>query len=177
MRTFSSRRKPAFLLPPGSCDAHCHVFGPASVFPYAPGRRYTPEDAPKEELAALHAHLGIERTGRLVQENEFRLQHHGAGDGDALALAAGELMRIAVLRLRIEADLLQRRPDTSVALIGVHARALDQQALLDDLPDGQPRRQGAVGILEDHLHLFAQRTHALGVEGLDARAGISDRAL
>ncbi|MGB9327193.1 MAG: hypothetical protein WCB47_15180, partial [Pseudolabrys sp.] len=51
------RRKPRFRLPPGSCDAHCHVFGPAAKFPYAPNRRYTPTDAPKEMLAALHAHL------------------------------------------------------------------------------------------------------------------------
>jgi len=57
----SHRRKPRFKLPPGTCDAHCHVFGPAAKFPYAPNRRYTPEDAPKEMLAALHAHLGIER--------------------------------------------------------------------------------------------------------------------
>jgi predicted TIM-barrel fold metal-dependent hydrolase len=57
----SKRRRPKFKLPPGSCDAHCHVFGPASKFPYAPNRRYTPEDAPKEALAALHAHLGVDR--------------------------------------------------------------------------------------------------------------------
>ena len=57
----SGRRKPAFKLPAGACDAHCHVFGPGAVFPYAPNRRYTPEDAPKEALAALHAHLGVER--------------------------------------------------------------------------------------------------------------------
>ena len=57
----SHRRKPHFKLPPGACDAHCHVFGPAAKFPYAPNRRYTPEDAPKEMLAALHAHLGIAR--------------------------------------------------------------------------------------------------------------------
>jgi 2-pyrone-4,6-dicarboxylate lactonase len=56
------RRKPRFKLPPGSCDAHCHVFGPGNKFPYAPNRRYTPEDAPKEMLHALHAHLGVERT-------------------------------------------------------------------------------------------------------------------
>jgi 2-pyrone-4,6-dicarboxylate lactonase len=55
------RRKPRFKLPPGSCDAHCHVFGPADKFPYTPNRRYTPADAPKEMLAALHAHLGVER--------------------------------------------------------------------------------------------------------------------
>jgi len=57
----TKRRKPRFKLPPGSCDAHCHVFGPGDKFPYAPNRRYTPEDAPKQMLAALHAHLGIER--------------------------------------------------------------------------------------------------------------------
>src|SRR5215510_11963403 len=57
----TKRRKPKFKLPAGSCDAHCHVFGPAAKFPYAPNRRYTPADAPKEMLAALHAHLGIDR--------------------------------------------------------------------------------------------------------------------
>jgi len=56
------RRKPTFKLPPGSTDAHCHVFGPGDKFPYAPNRRYTPEDAPKEMLFALHRHLGVERT-------------------------------------------------------------------------------------------------------------------
>ena len=54
-------RKPRYTPPPGACDAHCHVFGPGAVFPYAPERRYTPPDAPKEKLAALHATLGIER--------------------------------------------------------------------------------------------------------------------
>ncbi len=58
---FSKRRKPTFQLPPLSTDAHCHVFGPGNVFPYAPNRRYTPEDAPKETLKALHDHLGLTR--------------------------------------------------------------------------------------------------------------------
>jgi len=58
----SHRRKPKFKLPPGATDAHCHVFGPAAKFPYASNRRYTPEDAPKEMLRALHDHLGVERS-------------------------------------------------------------------------------------------------------------------
>jgi 2-pyrone-4,6-dicarboxylate lactonase len=58
---FSKRRKPAFKLPPLATDAHCHVFGPGNVFPYAPNRRYTPDDAPKEMLKALHDHLGLTR--------------------------------------------------------------------------------------------------------------------
>jgi len=54
-------RAPAYKMPPLSCDSHCHVFGPADRFPYAPGRKYTPPDAPRERLAALHATLGIQR--------------------------------------------------------------------------------------------------------------------
>jgi predicted TIM-barrel fold metal-dependent hydrolase len=50
-----------FAVPPLACDSHCHVFGPAARFPYADSRRYTPEDKPKEVLAALHARLGLGR--------------------------------------------------------------------------------------------------------------------
>jgi 2-pyrone-4,6-dicarboxylate lactonase len=53
--------KPSIVLPPGACDAHCHVFGPAARFPYAPDRSYTPPDAPVEHLRALHARLGVSR--------------------------------------------------------------------------------------------------------------------
>ena len=53
--------KPRFRPPPGAVDAHCHVFGPASEFPYAPERKYTPCDAPKEKLFELRDRLGFER--------------------------------------------------------------------------------------------------------------------
>ena len=53
--------RPAFRPPAGSVDAHCHVFGPGDVFPYAPQRKYTPCDAPKERLWALRDFLGFER--------------------------------------------------------------------------------------------------------------------
>lgn len=52
---------PKARLPPGACDAHCHVFGPASTYPYAADRSYTPPDAPLEKLRELHATLGISR--------------------------------------------------------------------------------------------------------------------
>lgn len=52
---------PSLKLPPGACDAHCHVFGPAAQFPYAADRSYTPPDAPVENLRKLHATLGISR--------------------------------------------------------------------------------------------------------------------
>jgi 2-pyrone-4,6-dicarboxylate lactonase len=52
---------PTLVLPPGACDAHCHVFGPAARFPYAADRSYTPPDAPVAILRKLHARLGISR--------------------------------------------------------------------------------------------------------------------
>ena len=56
-----SPTRPRFKLPPGAVDAHCHVFGPGDVFPYAPERKYTPCDAPKEKLWELRDYLGFER--------------------------------------------------------------------------------------------------------------------
>ena len=88
-------RKPTYVLPPGAVDAHCHVFGPGSVFPYAPERKYTPVDAPKEKLFALRDFLGFERNV-IVQAT-----CHGADNRalvDAL-LAAGDRARgVATIR-------------------------------------------------------------------------------
>jgi 2-pyrone-4,6-dicarboxylate lactonase len=53
--------KPRFKAPPGAVDAHCHVFGPGGVFPYAPERKYTPCDASKDQLYALRDFLGFSR--------------------------------------------------------------------------------------------------------------------
>jgi len=53
--------KPRYAPPPGACDGHCHVFGPAKKFPFAKDRRYEAPDSPKEALAALHKHLGLAR--------------------------------------------------------------------------------------------------------------------
>ena len=78
-------KKPKFAMPVNTCDAHCHVFGPADVFPYAPDRAYTPPDAPKEKLMALHRWLGISRAV-IVQAS-----CHGADNSATLdAIAASD---------------------------------------------------------------------------------------
>ena len=91
----ASPRKPDYVLPPGAVDAHCHVFGPGDVFPYAPERKYTPADAGKEQLFALRDFLGFERNV-IVQAT-----CHGADNSamvDAL-LAAGDRARgVATVR-------------------------------------------------------------------------------
>ncbi|MCW5660596.1 MAG: amidohydrolase family protein [Burkholderiaceae bacterium] len=58
---YQAPSKPQFKLPPGSVDAHCHVFGPGEQFPFAPERKYTPCDASKAQLFALRDHLGFAR--------------------------------------------------------------------------------------------------------------------
>jgi predicted TIM-barrel fold metal-dependent hydrolase len=86
--------KPKYTPPPGACDAHCHIFGPAAKFPYAPERRYTPPDAPREKLRALHDHLGLSRAV-LVQAS-----CHG-GDNramlDAIAWSKGAWRGVAMV--------------------------------------------------------------------------------
>ncbi|AYD63862.1 amidohydrolase [Achromobacter sp. B7] len=81
-------------MPPGACDAHCHVFGPGNVFPYAEGRSYTPPDAPYAAMAALHAHLGIERAV-VVQANCHGSDHSALLD--ALAQSGGRYRGVALL--------------------------------------------------------------------------------
>ncbi|MFJ3667152.1 amidohydrolase family protein [Streptomyces sp. NPDC090106] len=78
-------RRPRLALPPGSCDAHLHVLGPAEVFPYAAQRTFTPVDAPKEQVTALHAHLGLSRAV-VVQSSCNGFDHSALLD----ALAAGQ---------------------------------------------------------------------------------------
>jgi 2-pyrone-4,6-dicarboxylate lactonase len=53
--------KPKIVVPAGAVDAHCHVFGPGDIFPFAPERKYTPCDASREQLFALRDFLGFEK--------------------------------------------------------------------------------------------------------------------
>lgn len=50
-----------FTPPENACDAHCHIFGPAHRFPFAPERTYTPPDSGLDELRALQGRLGLSR--------------------------------------------------------------------------------------------------------------------
>jgi 2-pyrone-4,6-dicarboxylate lactonase len=77
-------RTPRLRLPAGSCDSHCHVFGPAAVFPYAADRTFTPVDAPVSQLMALHRLLGLDRAV-IVQSSCYGADHRAL----LAALAAG----------------------------------------------------------------------------------------
>jgi 2-pyrone-4,6-dicarboxylate lactonase len=96
---------PKLKLPPGSCDAHVHVFGPRARFPFAEGRSYTPSDATKEMLFALHARLGIEHCV-IVQPN-----CHGPDNSvteDAVAATGGAYKGVALVSTSIADAELKR---------------------------------------------------------------------
>ena len=97
--------QPKLKLPPGACDAHVHVFGPRARFPFAEGRRYTPSDAPKELLFALHEWLGIQHCV-IVQP-----ACHGTDNSvtvDAVAATGGSYKGVALVDIAIADAELKR---------------------------------------------------------------------
>ena len=98
-------KTPDFSPPAGAVDAHCHVFGPADAFPFAPERKYTPGDAGKEMLFALRDHLGLSRNV-IVQAS-----CHGKDNSamiDALRAADGRARGVAVVAHDIADDELDQ---------------------------------------------------------------------
>ncbi len=105
---------PVFSPPPGAVDAHCHVFGPAARFPYAPNRKYTPCDAPKEKLFALREHLGLSRNV-IVQAS-----CHGTNNDalkDALHAAGDRARGVAVVQSGVSDEELKRLDGAGVRAV------------------------------------------------------------
>jgi 2-pyrone-4,6-dicarboxylate lactonase len=95
---YAGPSQPHFKLPPGSVDAHCHVFGPGADFPFAAERKYTPCDASKAQLFALRDHLGFARNV-IVQAT-----CHGADNSamvDACLHSAGRARGVATVKRSI----------------------------------------------------------------------------
>ena len=94
-------KTPDYLPPEGAVDAHCHVFGPEDKFPFAPERKYTPCDAPKEKLFALRDYLGFARNV-IVQAS-----CHGKDNTalvDALESSDGRARGVAIVNPDISND-------------------------------------------------------------------------
>lgn len=98
-------RAPRYHPPEGAVDAHCHIFGPEDVFPYAPERKYTPCTGSKHDLFALRDRLGFSRNV-IVQASCHGRNNDALLDG---LRSAGNLARgIAVVDETItEADLAE----------------------------------------------------------------------
>ncbi|HZD91978.1 MAG TPA: amidohydrolase family protein [Pseudolabrys sp.] len=98
-----SPSRPKLKLPPGACDTHVHVFGPRARFPFAAGRSFTPSDAPKEKLFALHEMIGIERC---VIVHTAAHGHDLSVTADAIAAKGGSYLGVGLMPVTIsDADL------------------------------------------------------------------------
>lgn len=181
--------QPALRLPPGACDAHVHVFGPERIYPYAPERHITPEDATRETLFALHRHLGIERcviVQSVVHGRDNRVVEDAiaAGNGRYLGVALvdvqvpdAELQRLARAGIRgVRFNFMKRlggaaQIDPIIALsrrladVGMHLQVHFDSALVHEL--ARPLAQSAVPVVVDHM---ARVDAALGAGHEDFQA-------
>jgi len=69
-----------------------------------------------EEVQHLRLHRGVEGGGGFVEQQDLRLEDQGPRDGDALALAAGQLVRIAEPEAGAEPHLVERPLDAGLGV-------------------------------------------------------------
>ncbi len=123
----SAPSSPRFLPPPGAVDAHCHVFGPMTDFPFSPKAKYHPEDAGPDQLFALRDHLGFSRNV-IVQAS-----CHGTDNSatlNAIARSAGQARGVAVVDPALSDGELQALHDGGMR--GIRFNFLKR--LVDDAP-------------------------------------------
>src|SRR5260221_2799574 len=105
-------------------------------------------------------HLGLDRDveggDRLVGDHQLGPQHERARDGDALALAAREHVRVALVMLGPQPDLFHHVARRRRALRLARFR-VDDERLLENGADLLARVERGIGVLEDDLNGAAQR--------------------
>ena len=128
------------------------------------------------------AELVVEGAERLVEEQHQRLVDHGAGDGDALLLSAGKLMRTTV-RILFQMHHPQgfHDPPVDFALgtglhpepeghVVAHAHVREQRVILEDGVDLTTLGRNVV-------HPLAADEHFPGIRGFKARKDSEDGRL
>ena len=118
---------PTFTPPLGAVDAHCHVFGPMSHFPFSPKAKYVPEDATPEMLFSLRDQLGFSRNV-IVQAS-----CHGTDNAatlSAIARSNGMARGVAVVEPEIDHEQLRMLHDGGIR--GVRFNFLKR--LVDNAP-------------------------------------------
>ena len=117
-----------------------------------------------KQVNHLRLNRHIQRTHRLVANNQLGLQNQRAGDADALALAAGKFVRVAVNLIRQQAHFghngFYPRLDVGFFERGV----MGLQRLGDDVAHGHAGVERRQRVLENHLDVFALQAHGLAAQ-------------
>src|SRR5204863_2951467 len=106
----------------------------------------------------------VERGNRLVADDQARVERERAGYADALSLPAGELVRVTVDEVGVEADYLEQPLRAPPARAPV-ADPMDDERLRNDVSDGHPRVERRIRVLEDDLHLAPHFAQLLAPDG------------
>jgi len=114
-------RKPNSPLPPDSCDAHFHVFGPPETFPFLSTHEYTPPAAPLEHYQKMLAVIGVERAV-VVQPSVHGLDN--SATLDAIKNSKGKFRGVGRIDDKTSKDDLMRLHDGGVR--GVRFNLLDR---------------------------------------------------
>ena len=141
-----------------------------------------------EDAQQLVRGAGIERAGRLVGQQQTGVRDDRAGNGRALLLAAGDLIRIFFQQLR-DAELRRDGLEPCAKLALRHAReherqidvvldreGVEQVELLKDEAEIVAAEGGAVG-LADGREVFAVEQHLAGGRLVEPGEDIQERGL
>ena len=109
-----------------------------------------------EQGEDLCADRDVEGGDRFVGDNEPGAEDQRAGDTDALALSAGELVGIAPGGVGVEADGGEGFEDTLAAGCAIELGMMDGERLGDDGFDAEARVERGERVLKDHLHVAAE---------------------
>ena len=106
-----------------------------------------------QQVQHLRLDRHVQRGHGLVGDQQLRAERQGAGDADPLALAAGELVRVAVVVLGVQPDRVHQPLHLLPALRPVLVQAVNRKRLGDDRADRLARVQRRIRVLKDHLQL------------------------
>lgn len=128
-----SPRKPAFQVPPGSCDTHFHVYGPFGQFPLKSSlfeRWYTPTEVSTfDHYLKTQAILGFER-GVIVTGNPCGRYNNDA-TLDAIARSNGAIKGIALLDSLIDQRELESLASNNFTGYRIRRRAIGSEFIRD----------------------------------------------
>ena len=119
-----------------------------------------------EQVDDLRLDRYVQRRDRLVGDDQLGPDGQGAGDADALSLAAAELMGIPARVRGIQAHRFEQ-VGHAVSPFPPRAQSVHGERFPEQRTHGHARIEGAVGILEDDLHLASQPPEIAFPQGKD----------
>ena len=140
--------QPEFRSPPGGCDAHFHVFGPAQRYPYGSELRYTPPLAPLADFLELSQKLGLSRYV-FVQPSAY-------GRDNRCMLDA--MREVGKARCRGIVDIDENAPDAELARLD----ALGVRGVRINLSPVKPFESGFAPKLMPRIARLAERCAEIG---------------